>query len=344
MSHELRNMAGEVRMVGDPGARMFTARVCNYGPVDTYGTSWAPGVFADSLRAGNVKSVWSHDWTRPIGKVISFTDTPQGLDVTVQLADFDAVPDARMAWSLLRDGIIDNFSFGFVRQAEEPDPSNAGAVRITKAILDEVSPVLVGSVPGTRTLAVRSATRDSGDVTKVEFDLTDMATELRSVVRAIFLEERALADPSTPTETETVIEEETEETEQTEPGTETETETERSAGPGRQVERAVDPNATDTEDDDVDPGTLAQAVDAAVDEAITLFGSVDTTTLPAPVQQAIALVQAADVAVDQLLDALGTPDPDEDVQNGQVVDDSGMDGMDEEMATAMDTLAKLLSI
>jgi hypothetical protein len=67
----------------------------------------------------------------------------------------------------------------------------------------------------------------------------------------------------------------------------------------------------DTEET-VDPGAAAQAVDAAIDEAIDLFASVDLTSLPAEVQQAIALVQAADAAVDELLDALGVPDPDED--------------------------------
>lgn len=62
----------------------------------------------------------------------------------------------------------------------------------------------------------------------------------------------------------------------------------------------------------VDPGVLAQAVDAAIDEAIDLFAQVDLTSLPAEVQQAIALVQAADAAVDEILDALGVSDPDED--------------------------------
>lgn len=61
-----------------------------------------------------------------------------------------------------------------------------------------------------------------------------------------------------------------------------------------------------------DPGALAQGVDAAIDSAIDLFAQVDATTLPEPVQQAIALIQSADATVDELLDALGVPDPDED--------------------------------
>jgi len=68
----------------------------------------------------------------------------------------------------------------------------------------------------------------------------------------------------------------------------------------------------DPEDEQVDPGTLAQAVDAPLDEAINLLAQVDASTLPAEVQQAIALIQAADAAVDELLDALGVSDPDED--------------------------------
>lgn len=62
----------------------------------------------------------------------------------------------------------------------------------------------------------------------------------------------------------------------------------------------------------VDPGTLALAVDAAIDQALVLLANTDLTTLPAEVQQAIALIQTADAAADDLLDALGVPDPDED--------------------------------
>jgi hypothetical protein len=61
-----------------------------------------------------------------------------------------------------------------------------------------------------------------------------------------------------------------------------------------------------------DPSESAQATDAAIDEALALLEGVDLTSLPAEVQQAIALIQAASVAADETLDALGVPDPDED--------------------------------
>lgn len=61
-----------------------------------------------------------------------------------------------------------------------------------------------------------------------------------------------------------------------------------------------------------DPGALAQGVDSVIDEAIDLIAQVtDLTTLPEPIQQAIALLQSADATVDELLAALGVPDPDE---------------------------------
>lgn len=61
-----------------------------------------------------------------------------------------------------------------------------------------------------------------------------------------------------------------------------------------------------------DAGQLAQAVDAALDEAQKLLGTVDPTTLPEPVRQALGLITAAENAIDELLGVLGVADPDED--------------------------------
>lgn len=61
-----------------------------------------------------------------------------------------------------------------------------------------------------------------------------------------------------------------------------------------------------------DPADLISATDAAIDEAIDLFATVDLGELPPAVAQAVALVQAADAAIDELMDVVGIPDPDED--------------------------------
>lgn len=62
---------------------------------------------------------------------------------------------------------------------------------------------------------------------------------------------------------------------------------------------------------DDDPAALASGVDAAIDQVMDLLAGVDLTTLPEPVQQAVALLQSADASVDALLAALGITDPDE---------------------------------
>lgn len=70
--------------------------------------------------------------------------------------------------------------------------------------------------------------------------------------------------------------------------------------------------AADANDyDGLSAGDLAQATDSALDHATELLADVDLTDLPPLVQEAIALVQAAGASVDELLDAMGLPDPDD---------------------------------
>jgi hypothetical protein len=80
-------------------------------------------------------------------------------------------------------------------------------------------------------------------------------------------------------------------------------------------------------DTDDDPLTLVAGVDASIDQALALLVDVDLTTLPDEVQQAIALLQAADAAIDELMQVLGIPDPDdatdpEDQPSGITMNDS----------------------
>jgi phage head maturation protease len=70
--------------------------------------------------------------------------------------------------------------------------------------------------------------------------------------------------------------------------------------------------AKDAIEADDDPGALAQAVDAALDEAVALLAGIDTATLPAEVAQAIGLLITADAAADELLVVMGLADPDEE--------------------------------
>lgn len=155
----------EIRMVGTSNSREFIARAIRYNVVDDYKTIWTPGTFTESMQTRMPRIAWAHSWQDPIGvykEVVA--DTPDHLDLLGKLSDFEAVPRARQAYAQMQDGTIDNFSVGFGRQdwvqAQDLDAADkrAGASeRMTRATLDEVSPVLVGAVPGTALLAVRSA-------------------------------------------------------------------------------------------------------------------------------------------------------------------------------------------
>jgi HK97 family phage prohead protease len=167
---ETRDAAGEVSAVSEAD-RTFELRIASYGTVDTYGTVWEPGVFEDSLRTKLPPACWGHDWSRVIGSIREYDDREDGPHGLVQMADVDEVPDARMAYSLIKDKHITETSFGFKREewldAQRSDgyaPTLAGEKeRMHRARLDEVSPVLVGSVPGAGILAVRD---QAGKITR----------------------------------------------------------------------------------------------------------------------------------------------------------------------------------
>lgn len=145
--------ASEVR-VPDEG-RTFEAVVMTYGVVDDYNTIFDPGCFTDSLEARLPKITWAHNWSDPIGRYVDYRDNDETLTLIGELDDFDAVPRARQAHAQLVSGTIDQFSVGFVREetraGEGDEPTH-----FVRARLDEAALVLIGAVPGTKLLAVRS--------------------------------------------------------------------------------------------------------------------------------------------------------------------------------------------
>ena len=153
-----------IRIMDTDGAKRFIARVLTYGTVDDYSTMFGAGCFTESMAKRLPRITWAHDWAEPIGRWSLHEDTDDHLDLMGELDDFDAVPRARQAYAQLRSGTIDQFSVGFLPEADEMvDPAEVGGrkgiYRFTKGRLDEAALVLVGAVPGTELLAVRSAQR-----------------------------------------------------------------------------------------------------------------------------------------------------------------------------------------
>jgi HK97 family phage prohead protease len=294
----------------------FTARVVKYNTADHHGSVWRPAVFRASLERSLPVSCWSHDLSRPIGRAVDYEDSGRHLDTHVRLADPDDVPDARMARSLLKDKIVDGFSFTFDRHQKGTLPvpreqrSSYGSLParelVVGADLIEISPVVAPSGLGTGLLAIRSQegptimgeTTNPGDIAILV--QTEVITPQQG--QALFLEhlkangrERILLSSS-----QTVEQRVRECLEEYDSDLALE---------ARALTMTV--GAPMMPDPDEDAGTLASAVDAALDSACDLVDGTDLTSLPDNVQQALALTEAAGVAVDELLDVMGIDDPDQ---------------------------------
>lgn len=92
------------------GRREIDARLLSYNQSDAHATVWKPGCFAASLAKRLPPVLCDHRHDRPIGKVTSYRDRNDGLDITVRMADFDAVPDAKMVYNLAEDGVVEGVS------------------------------------------------------------------------------------------------------------------------------------------------------------------------------------------------------------------------------------------
>lgn len=144
--------ATEIRAT--PDSRTFEAVVVNYGVLDDYDTIFDAGCFAASLEERMPRITWAHDWSEPLGRYVDYRDTDKSLTLIGEFDDFTAVPTARRAHAQLLSGTIDQFSVGFHRIDSYEDDDNHTHFR--KAGLDEAALVLVGAVPGTKLLSVRS--------------------------------------------------------------------------------------------------------------------------------------------------------------------------------------------
>lgn len=297
--------------------------------LDSYNTDFHREAFDEHLREALPIMCWSHQRTEPIGRAKHWEKTAAANELVAGFSDFDAVPRARQAFVQLRDGELTDFSFGFDRGKTAPHPEIRGAVRFTSARMAEISPVAVGSIPGATGRirgAVGLAIRAEAEVANIrglveagaisEQDGERMLDEAgidhprerievasRTDVLADALRE-ALADGGARAVTLTIdgsggmtIAQETVPAGVVEP-----------AGAEADEGSPAD-NAADVEE-------LAGAIDAACDAADAALDGVDTTGLPAEVQQALSLYAAASVAADELLDTLGIPDPDDTPDSG----------------------------
>lgn len=265
--------------------------------MDDYRTDWARGCWDESLTRSMPPMVWNHDPSDLIGRAYRSENLGDKTRLVTRFSDFDAVPRAKQAFAQIRDGDVPGFSFHYRQARSIAHPNVRGARRFVTARMMEHSPVMFPSIPGAQAVGIRS-------------NVDAPALEVPSIDEILRLEDRGVFDadgvraliaehyPALRDHIRVVTEVETADVDGGESG-------ERSD---------EDETATDAETEgggeDEDSSTLASAVDAALDEAAHLLDGQDLRSLPDPVQQAIALVQAAGVAVDELLDVMGIDDPD----------------------------------
>lgn len=138
----------------DSDNHVIEMKFAAYGSPDSDRDILIKGCFAKSITERGPESstnrkitfLWQHDMHDPIGKIMKLEERDDGAYATVRLSDFDAVPNAKRAYAQLRDGDINQFSFGFSYIWDKMEYDEENDVFIVKEVkLYEISVVTLGA-------------------------------------------------------------------------------------------------------------------------------------------------------------------------------------------------------
>ena len=134
---------------------------------------FAPGAIQS---IDDVKLFWNHD--EPIGKVIQGRETAAGFEITAYISE---TPRGEEVLTLLRDGVLNKFSVGFIPVENE---RNDNVVVRTLVDLKEVSVVPFPAYSGANISEVREEVEiDSPDETPIEQESEPMSENIELDVR-----------------------------------------------------------------------------------------------------------------------------------------------------------------
>lgn len=188
---ELQIRAFPVRADDSDQARTVRGLAVPYGVeielFDGYFEQVAPSALAPRAQdATSLKLVWRHD--EPIGLVTEVSETDAGIEIAARFSDTAA---ARDAYQLVRDGVIDRLSIGFVPLASDVREEEDGThTTITSLDLREVSLVPWPAYDTARVTEVRNTHTPKeppmpapqyatpADLDEVRADITDLAQRL----------------------------------------------------------------------------------------------------------------------------------------------------------------------
>ena len=138
----------------DENEHVIRVKFAAYGMPDSDRDILIKGCFAKSIAERGPESstnrkivfLWQHDMRDPIGKILKIEELDDGAYADIRLSDFDAVPNAKRAYVQLKDGDINQFSFGFTYvwdKLEYDEEQDAFIVKEVK--LYEISVVTLGA-------------------------------------------------------------------------------------------------------------------------------------------------------------------------------------------------------
>jgi uncharacterized protein len=157
---DLGLLAPEMKFTGAPLAKVsaegnFEGYASLFGVVDLGRDIVMAGAFRDTLALRpprQVKLLWQHDPSHPLGVWHDIREDGRGLRVRGQL-DL-AVAKAREVHALMRSGAVDGLSIGFRTERSRKDQAT-GVRRLDKLDLWEISIVTFPMLPGARVGAMK---------------------------------------------------------------------------------------------------------------------------------------------------------------------------------------------
>lgn len=107
---------------------VFEGYASTFGNMDQVQDIIEQGAFTESLKKRMPKVLWQHQMDKPVGKLLNIQEDSKGLYVKVKLITDTTL--GKDAYTLMKEGVIDKLSIGFMIQDAEYDQEKN--VRIIK--------------------------------------------------------------------------------------------------------------------------------------------------------------------------------------------------------------------
>lgn len=186
---ETKHVTTRATWKADGGEGTLEAVFSTFGVVDRDGDLVEAGAIPNGQK---VPMVWSHDWTRMIGKGVTRVDTDRAVFDGNLFMDTEAGRDAFNTMKAMDDLL--EYSWGFRVLDADFVERDATLVRVIKRVeLFEVSPVLVGAGMNTGTLSLKHGMPFAEQTDAVLAAVADLVMRSRSLADLRLKEGRVLS-------------------------------------------------------------------------------------------------------------------------------------------------------